>query len=117
MGTAFSPFQFARLPYWVIPTPTGFPATKAKNISFPVWASTGASHGPRLHDLALLLTVPTILGNPNRSPLIAGADPDCAGQALSRCDEGSIKVSRWIVGEQFADFQNPSLEAAIASVF
>jgi hypothetical protein len=35
MGTAFSPFQFARLPYRLIPTPTGFPATKAKNISFP----------------------------------------------------------------------------------
>jgi hypothetical protein len=64
MGTVFSPFQFARLPYWVIPPPTGFPATKAKNISFPVWASTGASHGPRLHDLALLLTVPHNFGKP-----------------------------------------------------
>jgi hypothetical protein len=53
MGAAFSPFQFARLPYWVIPTPTGFPAKKAKNVSFPVWASIGENRGPRLHGLPL----------------------------------------------------------------
>jgi phage/plasmid-associated DNA primase len=32
MGGAFSPFQFARPPYRVIPMPTGFPETEATKI-------------------------------------------------------------------------------------
>ena len=36
--------------------------------------------------------------------------------ALSRCDEGSIKVIRGFVHGYFTDFQNLSLEAEIAAV-
>jgi hypothetical protein len=56
------------------------------------------------------------MGFPTFPPPTLLDGTDYAPTAFSSCDEGPIKVIRGTVREQFADFQNPFLEAEIASV-